>query len=111
MIHTLLEHGVKIDSSRVESALNIAIAKDNQEAVDVLVEAGACLSLPSLAAAIWSGNEEMGRKVLDTGVGINEKIPPAPVLWSMNKWAALAFAAERGHLQIVKTLVERGSGC
>jgi len=52
MIRTLLEHGANINSSLVCSALNIAIAKDNQEAVDVLLEAGASLNIPSLAAAI-----------------------------------------------------------
>lgn len=109
MIHALLEHGAKIDSSLVHSALNIAIAKDNQEAVKVLVKAGACLRLPSLAAAIWSGNDEIVRKVLDTGVDVNEKILPPPALWDMNRWAALAHAAHRGQLQIVKTLVARGA--
>ncbi|KAK3377152.1 ankyrin repeat-containing domain protein [Lasiosphaeria ovina] len=109
MIHALLEHGAKIDSSLVQSPLNIAIAMDNQEAVDVLIESGACLRLPSLAAAIRSGNDELVRKVLDTGVDINKKIPSAPVLWNINNWAALAHAAHRGHLQIVKILVTRGA--
>lgn len=109
MIRTLLEHGANIDSSLVCSALNIAIAKDNQEAVDVLLEAGASLNMPSLAAAIWSGCDEIVRRVLDTGVDINENIPPAPFLWDINTWAALAHAAHRGHLQIVKTLVEKGA--
>jgi len=109
MIRTLLEHGAEIDSSLVHSPLNIAIARDNQKAVDLLFQAGACLRLPSLAAAIWSGNDELVQKVLDTGVNVNEKIPPAPFLWDMNKWAALAHAAHRGQLQIVKTLVARGA--
>jgi len=108
-IRTLLEHGAEIDSSLVQSPLNIAIARDNQNAVNLLFEAGACLRLPSLAAAIWSGNDELVQKVLDTGVNVNEKIPPAPFLWDINKWAALAHAAHRGQLQIVKTLVARGA--
>ncbi|KAK3348755.1 hypothetical protein B0T25DRAFT_546441 [Lasiosphaeria hispida] len=110
MIRTLLEHGAKVDNSLVHSALNIAIATGNQEAIDLLMEAGACLRLPSLAAAIRAGNDEMVRRVLDTGVvDINTDIPPAPMLWGFYEWAALAHAANRGHLHIVKTLLARGA--
>jgi len=109
MIQLLLEYGAKVDNSLVQSALNIATATDNQEAVDILVGAGACLQLPSLAAAIRAGNDDLVRRVLDTGVDINEKIPLAPFLWGIDEWAALPHAAHRGHTHIVKTLVEMGA--
>jgi len=110
MIRTLLEYGAKVDNSLVYSALNIAIFMDNQEATQLLMEAGACLCLPSLAAAIRAGNDEMVRTVLDAGVVdmINDQIPSA-ALWGMFEWAALAHATHRGHVQIVKTLLARGA--
>ena len=110
-IRTLLDYGVeKVDNSGIRSALTITIAMDNQEAIDMLIEAGVCFRLSSLIAAVRAGNAEMVRKVLDTepGIDINEEIAPTTI-WGLHQWAALSHAAHRGHLQIVQMLIERGA--
>lgn len=111
MIRTLLEYGANIDKSLICNALNIAISRGNQEVIQLLMAAGACLSSASLAAAIQAGSDEMVRKVLDTGVvdSINDELPTELSALGLTGWAALAHAAHRGYLHIVKTLLARGA--
>lgn len=90
----------------VYSALSIAIAADNQEAVTLLTEAGARLSLSSLAAAIQAGNNEMVQKTPDAGLDINGKILAQ---WGVTKWAAFQHASYQGHLGIARKLIDAGA--
>ena len=84
------------------TVLDIAIARKNPEMALLLLDADASWNIETFHKAIPLGDLEVVQAFLDKGADLNETSGP----WGFH---ALLFAAQHGHAEIGKLLIEHGA--
>ena len=116
IVQLLIEGGADMDltDEQGRSAIAIAIQEGHQEIVQLLEKAGARVSsdattgsAEALLGAAKQSNVEILRSAL--AAGIDPNISEAPTGRQRRHKTALMYAAEGGHLEAVKMLVESGA--
>ena len=108
MIQFLIDHGSEIDLGSVDNFACSPLIHGNYDSTKLLLENGADVNFigewleePPLKLACWYGNTNIVKLLIDYNCDIN---------WSDNDgYSALHDAVDRGHLDIVKILVNNGS--
>jgi|GEM_PF-1002777 len=116
IVRALVDYGtdLMLTDGQGRGAIAIAIQEGHHEIVQFLEKAGvdvapdaAQCSAEALLGAAKRGNVEIVRSALVAGIDPNTSEPPAGR--QRRHKTALMFAAEGGHLEAVKLLVERGA--
>jgi ankyrin repeat protein len=94
------------DTDRVTAALHIAYERKQDAAARVLIDLGASVDVPArewtkLQRAAHDGRVEFVKLALELGANVNVSSPQAP--------APLLLASERGHVDVVRLLLDGGA--
>ncbi len=118
IVRLLVQKGADIDAQRSSNTpLAVALASKRYKIASFLIAGGANVnatmkpgfqgSLSVLEKAVRLGRLELVRALLDKGAKVGHRVVDGSGDWA--GYNALLFAAYRGHLDIVRLLVERGA--
>lgn len=109
-VKTLIQEGHQVNQLELylnpHTPLILAIQNDHIQVIEVLIEKGADVNLPSISGvaplhfAVWRGNIEACRRLVEAGADIRKN--------TRTGWTPLHYAARHGRLEIISYLLEAG---